>query len=169
MFGDDENTDSLFDVFSGKAADVDDFDDVDMEEEEINEEEMVENTKDQAQVIAPEGVPPSATNASDNNNNNNMNKRSRPDEDQTTNDISDNDNEMEAAMKRHRAEELHAPQPIVADTFEQETSREVANIAGLQAAPATEGPQITLNHQVKGEKKKINGIGSLIGIVLYIY
>ncbi|KAI8145097.1 rRNA-processing arch domain-containing protein [Fennellomyces sp. T-0311] len=56
---------------------------------------------------------------------------------------------MESSVKRHRAEDLQAPQPIVADTFEQETSREVANIAGLQSAPTTEGPQISLKHQVR--------------------
>ncbi|KAI9493029.1 rRNA-processing arch domain-containing protein [Zychaea mexicana] len=120
MFDDGENTDSIFDVFSGKAHAnaLDDFDDIEMEEEEVNEEENVENTKNHAQVIAPDsGVPPSATTA--------------------------------AAAKRHRVEDLAAPQPVVADTFEQKTSREVANIAGLQNVSATEGPQITLQHQVR--------------------
>lgn len=57
------------------------------------------------------------------------------------------DEELEGkeTLKRHRLEDVQA---IVADTFEQETSREVANIAGLQNAPAAEGEQITLSHQV---------------------
>ncbi|KAG0787596.1 hypothetical protein G6F22_007264 [Rhizopus arrhizus] len=50
-----------------------------------------------------------------------------------------------------REEIEQQPTPIVADTFEQETSRQVANIAGLQgqAAVAAEGEQIVLSHQVR--------------------
>jgi ATP-dependent RNA helicase DOB1 len=40
--------------------------------------------------------------------------------------------------------------PIVEDSFEEETSRAVANIAGLQAAPAAEeGEKIVLSHAVR--------------------
>lgn len=62
-----------------------------------------------------------------------------------------NDEELAAEVKRVRtdqAEQQHQPAPLVADSFEQETSREVANIAGLQGAPDMEGEQITLSHQV---------------------
>ncbi|KAG0174677.1 ATP-dependent RNA helicase mtr4 [Apophysomyces sp. BC1034] len=52
----------------------------------------------------------------------------------------------ENESKRFRGEEAQA---IVADTFEQETSREVANIAGLQGAPTVEGEQLVLSHQVR--------------------
>ncbi|KAF7727246.1 ATP-dependent RNA helicase mtr4 [Apophysomyces ossiformis] len=56
-----------------------------------------------------------------------------------------NDN-SEHESRRFRAEDAQA---IVADTFEQETSREVANIAGLQGAPTVEGEQLVLSHQVR--------------------
>lgn len=39
--------------------------------------------------------------------------------------------------------------PLVADTFEEETSRAVANIAGLQSTTAEEGERIVLSHQVR--------------------
>ncbi|KAI8082220.1 rRNA-processing arch domain-containing protein [Thamnidium elegans] len=39
--------------------------------------------------------------------------------------------------------------PVVADTFEQETSRAVANIAGLQATTSEEGEKLVLSHQVR--------------------
>ncbi|KAG2211896.1 hypothetical protein INT47_004583 [Mucor saturninus] len=39
--------------------------------------------------------------------------------------------------------------PVVADTFEQETSRAVANIAGLQATTTEEGEKLVLSHQVR--------------------
>lgn len=64
----------------------------------------------------------------------------------TTKRQRDEELEGKETLKRHRLEDVQA---IVADTFEQETSREVANIAGLQNAPAAEGEQITLSHQVK--------------------
>ncbi|KAG0750229.1 hypothetical protein G6F57_002286 [Rhizopus arrhizus] len=54
-------------------------------------------------------------------------------------------------QQKMREEIEQQPTPIVADTFEQETSRQVANIAGLQgqAAVAAEGEQIVLSHQVR--------------------
>ncbi|KAI7876062.1 antiviral helicase [Lichtheimia hyalospora FSU 10163] len=64
----------------------------------------------------------------------------------TTKRQRDEELEGKETLKRHRLEDVQA---IVADTFEQETSREVANIAGLQNAPAAEGEQITLSHQVR--------------------
>lgn len=39
--------------------------------------------------------------------------------------------------------------PVVADTFEEETSRAVANIPGLTGSKAEEGEKIILNHQVR--------------------
>ncbi|KAI9252558.1 rRNA-processing arch domain-containing protein [Helicostylum pulchrum] len=39
--------------------------------------------------------------------------------------------------------------PVVADTFEEETSRAVANIAGLQATTSEEGDKLVLSHQVR--------------------
>lgn len=39
--------------------------------------------------------------------------------------------------------------PVVADTFEEETSRAVANIAGLQATTTEEGEKLVLSHQVR--------------------
>jgi ATP-dependent RNA helicase DOB1 len=56
--------------------------------------------------------------------------------------------EQEGEIEKFADDLAHQIQPIVADTFEEETSREVANIAGLQSAPNTEGTQITLSHQV---------------------
>ncbi|CDH60117.1 atp dependent rna helicase [Lichtheimia corymbifera JMRC:FSU:9682] len=64
----------------------------------------------------------------------------------TTKRQRDEELEGKETLKRHRLEDVQA---IVADTFEQETSREVANIAGLQNAPTAEGEQITLSHQVR--------------------
>ncbi|KAI9317209.1 rRNA-processing arch domain-containing protein [Dichotomocladium elegans] len=106
MFGDDLNVDSIFSVFDGQAAAVDDLDDI------IEDENNIETTGDASATAE---------------------KRPR-EEDHTSID----------ASKRHRLEEQPA---IVADTFEEETSREVKNIAGLQSAPATEDTQITLSHQ----------------------
>lgn len=53
-------------------------------------------------------------------------------------------------LQKFREDVAQQPTPIVADTFEQETSRQVANIAGLQGQPtAAEGEQIVLSHQVR--------------------
>ncbi|KAI8064529.1 rRNA-processing arch domain-containing protein [Gongronella butleri] len=61
------------------------------------------------------------------------------------------DGEEEKEIKRLRAEEeVHAP--IVADAFEEETSRQVTNVAGLQGvAPPSdaEDGKLTLQHQVR--------------------
>ncbi|KAI8393428.1 rRNA-processing arch domain-containing protein [Radiomyces spectabilis] len=107
---DDENTDSIFDVFAGQAED--DFDD-DLDDEQVA----------QAPV-----------------------KRSHG-------DATDQDNPMgeteDDKVKRLRTEDAMQPAPIVADTFEEESSRQVANIAGLQNTVATEGEQLTLSHQVR--------------------
>jgi ATP-dependent RNA helicase DOB1 len=52
------------------------------------------------------------------------------------------------AVKKFKLTE-EAPQPIVADEFQQESTREVANIAGLQGTSATEDEAgIVLSHQV---------------------
>lgn len=130
---DDENTDAIFNVFSGQQVDLDDdlAEAMEEEAEEVNEEEREAESKNKPQAItATDALPPTATSTS---------KRIR-EEDTTTKDTA----------KRHRVEDhAHTAQPIVADTFEQETSREVANIAGLQSAPAMEGEQITLSHQVR--------------------
>ena len=39
--------------------------------------------------------------------------------------------------------------PVVADTFEEETSRAVANIAGLQGTTTEDGEKLVLSHQVR--------------------
>ncbi|KAI9306137.1 rRNA-processing arch domain-containing protein [Cunninghamella echinulata] len=57
----------------------------------------------------------------------------------------------ENEIKRLRLEDLHHAQPIVADTFEEETSREVTNVPGLQGAPVMAEPQLTLKHQLRHE------------------
>ena len=52
------------------------------------------------------------------------------------------------AVKKFKLTE-DAPQPIVADEFEQESTREVANIPGLQGTGAPDGSEgIVLSHQV---------------------
>jgi ATP-dependent RNA helicase DOB1 len=59
----------------------------------------------------------------------------------------------ETAKKPKTTEEstpLETGAPIVEDSFEEETSRAVANIAGLQSAPAAEeGEKIVLSHAVR--------------------
>ncbi|KAI8336840.1 rRNA-processing arch domain-containing protein [Chlamydoabsidia padenii] len=52
-------------------------------------------------------------------------------------------------IKRLRAEDAIQAQPIVADSFEEESSRQVTNVAGLQGSLATEESQLVLNHQVR--------------------
>lgn len=133
------NTDDIFNVFSGATAAEDNFDDVMEEDEyEAEEEQRIEDEKNQAQPVATGIMPPSATGE----------KRTRKAEEEE---------DAAEAEKRIRTGES-GPAPIVADTFEQETSREVANIAGLQAAAATEGEHITLSHQVN---KRIGGSYSI--------
>lgn len=133
------NTDDIFNVFSGATAAEDNFDDVMEEDEyEAEEEQRIEDEKNQAQPVATGIMPPSATGE----------KRTRKAEEEEV---------AAEAEKRIRTGES-GPAPIVADTFEQETSREVANIAGLQAAAATEGEHITLSHQVN---KRIGGSYSI--------
>ncbi|KAJ8652675.1 hypothetical protein O0I10_011682 [Lichtheimia ornata] len=132
MFGgDDERNIDIFGVFNGGgAATADDLDDAMEEEEtEVANEQLVEDTKNRAQqVTQSDALPPSGTVAS--------NKRSY-----------DTDVVMAESSKRYRPEEQ---QPIVADTFEEQTSREVANIAGLQGGTSTPADkQITLRHQVR--------------------
>ncbi|KAI9254066.1 rRNA-processing arch domain-containing protein [Sporodiniella umbellata] len=67
----------------------------------------------------------------------------------------DNEDLKDQDIKKQKKEEQTGKPavvaPIVADTFEEETSRQIANIAGLQAqaAVAAEGEQIVLSHQVK--------------------
>lgn len=67
--------------------------------------------------------------------------------------------EEEKEIKRLRIEDMAHAQPIVADTFQEETSREVSNVPGLQGAPVMAEPQLTLKHQVsiniKSFKKKL--------------
>lgn len=130
MFGgDDERNIDIFGVFNGGAATADDLDDAMEEDEtEVANEQLVEDTKNRAQqVTQSDALPPSATVA--------PNKRSY-----------DTDVVMAESSKRYRTEEQ---QPIVADTFEEQTSREVANIAGLQGgASLPSDKQITLSHQV---------------------
>ncbi|ORX48488.1 antiviral helicase [Hesseltinella vesiculosa] len=73
-------------------------------------------------------------------------KRSQPDKD---NDNLDEQEDIE--LKRLRAEENVQALPIVADAFEEETSRQVTNVAGLQGAPAVpdQDGKLTLQHQVR--------------------
>jgi hypothetical protein len=53
------------------------------------------------------------------------------------------------AVKKFKLTE-EAPQPIVADEFEQESTREVANIPGLQGTVAPDGAEgILLSHAVR--------------------
>ncbi|KAL0083768.1 rRNA-processing arch domain-containing protein [Phycomyces blakesleeanus] len=121
---DDDTTDQLYDVFSGNAP-VENFDDsADDIEFDIKNEQTSKNKR------------PLDNDSSDEDDS----FRKRP----TTN-AQDEDDEI----RRFRAEEANQPQPIVADTFEQETSREVANIPGLQAAPSIDGEQLVLSHQVR--------------------
>lgn len=130
MFGeDDERHIDIFGVFNGGAATADDLNDaMEEEEDQVANEQLVEDTKNRAQQVAQiDALPPSATVAA--------NKRSY-----------DTDAFMAGGSKRHRLEEQQ--QPIVADSFEEQTSREVANIAGLQGAPVLADKQITLSHQV---------------------
>lgn len=125
MFQDDTD---LFNVFSGEAAAQDTFDDV-MDDVEDVEEEEVDHTDDE-ELITPVKRALSA--------------------------------ELENEIKKQKID-VHSKQveqfkedvakqvtPVVADSFEEETSRAVANIAGLQSTSATEeGEKIVLSHAVR--------------------
>ncbi|KAI8093214.1 rRNA-processing arch domain-containing protein [Halteromyces radiatus] len=106
----DENTDSLFDVFSGKPVD-DQFSD-------FEESDTEQSTP--------------------------VNDHKRPRDPSPVTDAQE-----ETEIKRLRAEDATHAQPIVADAFEQETSRQVTNVAGLQGTTATQDAQLVLNHQVR--------------------
>ncbi|CEG80336.1 Putative Dead-box family helicase [Rhizopus microsporus] len=75
----------------------------------------------------------------------------RRNEDDTLNDQDGKKLKVEnKELQKFREDVAQQPTPIVADTFEQETSRQVANIAGLQGQPTVaEGEQIVLSHQVR--------------------
>ncbi|KAI7863459.1 rRNA-processing arch domain-containing protein [Spinellus fusiger] len=120
---DDDTSDTLFDVFSGHTA-VEDFDE---EIEQAHDKAPLSTLLTTKRLYE---IPSDEQNLS--------RKRSVP--------LSALETE-EARHNRH--EELQPLQPIVADAFEQETSREVANIPGLQGAPSTDGEQIVLSHQVR--------------------
>ncbi|KAI9020835.1 rRNA-processing arch domain-containing protein [Phycomyces nitens] len=120
---DDDTPDQLFDIFSGNAP-IENFDDPadDIEIDTKTQQSINKRPLDADSSSEAESI------------------RKRP-----ITSIDDEDAEIE----RFRAEEAEQPQPIVADTFEQETSREVANIPGLQAAPSIDGEQLVLSHQVR--------------------
>lgn len=63
----------------------------------------------------------------------------------------------ETEIKRLRAEEATHAQPIVADSFEEESSRQVTNVAGLQGSLASEETELVLNHQVWRARFFCNG------------
>lgn len=119
----------LFNVFSGEAAAQDNFDDVMDDVEEEQQDEEVDHTSDE-ELITPVKRAPSA--------------------------------ELENEIKKQKID-IHSKEveqfkedvakqviPVVADSFEEETSRAVANIAGLQSAPATEeGEKLVLSHAVR--------------------
>ncbi|OBZ86474.1 ATP-dependent RNA helicase mtr4 [Choanephora cucurbitarum] len=64
--------------------------------------------------------------------------------------VSEEPDEKETKKQKKNNEEAGKDAPVVADSFEEETSRQVANIAGLQAQPATEeGEKLVLSHAVR--------------------
>ncbi|KAI8981085.1 rRNA-processing arch domain-containing protein [Pilobolus umbonatus] len=107
-----EDSESLFNVFSGEQKE-ENFDDIEDSDVELSEEEV------SLKRVAEE--PPVQDS-----------KRTRTDD-----------------IRKIREDIAQQVTPIVADTFEEQTSREVANIAGLQGAPSTEGEQLVLSHQVR--------------------
>ncbi|KAI9321903.1 rRNA-processing arch domain-containing protein [Dichotomocladium elegans] len=151
MFGDDKNIDSIFGVFEGQVDNFDDLEDsLEQDEAEVADEEVVEAQKDQAQPVLMTTSLPTATSA----------KRSLSGHGI---DLTD-ENDLVHDAKRRLMDDKRYNNPVVADTFEQQTSREVISIAGLQtssthtaataadaAGGGTEGEsaQITLNHQVR--------------------
>lgn len=110
----------LFNVFSGEAV-QDDFDDV-------TEDEEVDHTSDE-ELITPAKRAPSAELE------NEIKKKK----------IDVNSKEVEQ-FKEDIAKQIA---PVVADSFEEETSRAVANIPGLQSASTEEGEKIVLSHAVR--------------------
>jgi ATP-dependent RNA helicase DOB1 len=110
----------LFNVFSGEAV-QDDFDDV-MEDEDVD------HTSDE-ELITPAKRAPSAELE------NEIKKKK----------IDVNSKEVEQ-FKEDVAKQVT---PVVADSFEEETSRAVANIPGLQSASTEEGEKIVLSHAVR--------------------
>ncbi|KAI8383997.1 rRNA-processing arch domain-containing protein [Blakeslea trispora] len=64
--------------------------------------------------------------------------------------VSEEPEEKELKKQKKNSKEVEEAVPVVADSFEEETSRQVANIAGLQAQPATEeGEKLVLSHAVR--------------------
>ncbi|GAN05553.1 ATP dependent RNA helicase [Mucor ambiguus] len=123
MFQDDTD---LFNIFSGEAASQDTFDDV---MDDVDEQEEVDHTDDE-ELITPVKRAPSAELE------NEIKKQK----------INVHSKEIEQ-FKEDVAKQVN---PVVADSFEEETSRAVANIAGLQSTPATEeGEKLVLSHAVR--------------------
>lgn len=147
----DIDTDKLARLFNGEIVEEDNFDDA-MEENEYEppeQEQTIQETKNQAQPIANGSLPPSAIREK---------KRAREDDLDTVSEKKrprEDDTETETG-KRIRSGDEPTASPIVADTFEQETSREVVNAPGLQAAAPTEGENITLSHQVRKTCKPVS-------------
>lgn len=111
----DEETDSLFQVFSGDATN-DNFDDV---EDFSSDEEKITSMKRANSAELEEVI-----------------KKQKIDVDSEE-------------VKKFRDDVAKQIAPVVADTFEEETSRSVANIAGLQGKASEEGEKLVLSHQVR--------------------
>lgn len=111
----DEETDSLFQVFSGDATN-DNFDDV---EDFSSDEEMITSVKRANSAELEKEI-----------------KKQKIDVDSEE-------------VKKFREDIAKQIAPVVADTFEEETSRSVANIAGLQGKTSEEGEKLVLSHQVR--------------------
>ncbi|KAL1920074.1 uncharacterized protein VTP21DRAFT_1220 [Calcarisporiella thermophila] len=57
--------------------------------------------------------------------------------------------EGQAASRPKKSKRTNSPAPVVADSFEEEASREVKASAGLQAETLAEGQTVSLSHQVR--------------------
>lgn len=116
-----DETDDLFNVFGGEAV-QDNFDDA-MEGDELDVTDDEEQIKPMKRATSEELV--------------NELKKQKIDL-----------HSKEAEQFRKDVSEQLAP--VVADSFEEETSRSVTNIAGLQGAPAAEeGEKLVLSHAVR--------------------
>lgn len=137
-----EDSDTLFDVFESEVP-ISEFTNGEVSSDIDHTAEQKHKNNKQAQQNA------------DNNSRDQSHKRSLRDTDAATaqsdtdhvNGYREDDTNNHAAKKFKLTEE--APQPIVADEFEQESTREVVNIPGLQASSADDSQAgIILSHQV---------------------
>ncbi|KAI9363115.1 rRNA-processing arch domain-containing protein [Pilaira anomala] len=112
-------TDSLFQVFGGEASAADNFDDV-MDDSFSSDDEK-------PMVVS---------------------KRAGSEEPQKA-ESSKKQKVTEPMETYKNGSSSSKADPVVADTFEEETSRAVANIPGLTGSKAEEGEKIVLSHQVR--------------------